>query len=355
MKKVGREPQKLETLNLFSVLQSGDGKTIYNPENRESFLSQVDAGLTQALGSEATLHGIRVQSLFRGMVANLDSVRLLKEEDNGDCYYTSDDDLLVPDFRVVMEKGQALLIETKNHFSKDPLRRYKIRTSDVDALARYADLVGTLLRFAIYWAPWNQWTLNDPTRFARGDKYAHIDFFQAMKENEMASLGDYAIGTVYPLTLRLIADMNRPREILPNGRVSMWIAGYEIWAGEILLEDKTERNIAFYLMMYGKWRYDGGQIEFDSDGLPIAAMHTVFPEELTPNEGFEIIGSVSSLDSQVYNFLTLEENGRVTRLNVQEPSSIAPVIPRDLQKKQLPMWRFILQPNYDQLDPPEGT
>ena len=120
MKKVGREPQKLETLNLFSVLQSGDGRTIYNPENKQSFLSQVDAGLTLALDSEATLHGIRVQSMFRGMVANLESVRLLKEEDVGECYYQSDDEILVPDFRVVTDKGEALLIETKNHFSKDP-------------------------------------------------------------------------------------------------------------------------------------------------------------------------------------------------------------------------------------------
>jgi len=61
MRKVGREPQKLETLNLFSMLQSGDGRAIYDPANRESFMSQVDAGLTRAPDSEAKLHGIRVQ------------------------------------------------------------------------------------------------------------------------------------------------------------------------------------------------------------------------------------------------------------------------------------------------------
>lgn len=135
MKKVGREPQRLETLNLFSLLQSGDGRAIYNPANRQSFLSQVDSGLTRALDSEATLHGIRVQSMFKGMIANLDWVRLLKEEDSGDCYYRSDSELLIPDFRVVTDKGESFLIETKNHFSKDPMRRYRIRTTDVEALA----------------------------------------------------------------------------------------------------------------------------------------------------------------------------------------------------------------------------
>src|ERR1700735_1369796 len=160
MKKVGREPQKLETLNLFSLLQTGNGSTLYDPANRQSFLAQVDSGLTRALDSEATLHGIRVQSMFQGMVASLDFVRLLKDEDAGDCYYKADDSILIPDFRVITTTGESWLIETKNHFSKNPMRRYRIRNDDVQALGRYAETVGTPLRFAIYWAHWNQWTLN---------------------------------------------------------------------------------------------------------------------------------------------------------------------------------------------------
>jgi hypothetical protein len=326
MKKVGREPQRLETLNLFSLLQSGDGRPIFNPQSKESFLSQVDSGLTRALDSEATLHGIRVQSMFRGMIANLDSVRLLKEEDAGDCYYRSDDGILVPDFRVVTNESTSLLIETKNHFSKDPLRRYRIRNTDVESLWRYADLVGIPLRFAIYWAPWNQWTLNDPKRFTQSGNYAEIDFFQAMKENEMAILGDFSIGTRYPLTLKLNAAMDKPREMLPDGRASMYLGTWEIFVADILLEDKTEQNIALYLMMYGRWNYDGGHAELDEGGSPIAAVHQVSPEEVTSDQGFEIIGSLSSLFSQVYNSVTLE-GLRVSRLTVEDPTSLAPVIP----------------------------
>jgi hypothetical protein len=146
MKKLGREPQKLETLNLFSLLQSGDGSTLYDPANRQSFLSQVDSGLTRALDSEATLHGIRVQSMFQGVVASLDYVRLLKEEDAGNCYCQIDDEIRIPDFRVITTKGESWLIETKNYFSKDPMRRYRIRNEDVQRLKRYAEIVGTPLR-----------------------------------------------------------------------------------------------------------------------------------------------------------------------------------------------------------------
>lgn len=348
MKKLGREPQKLETLNLFSVLQSADGKTLYDPANRQSFLAQVDSGLTRALDSEATLHGIRVQSMFGGMVANLDSVQLIKQEDAGDCYFQSDEEILVPDFRVVTDKGQSLLIETKNHYSKDPMRRYRIRTTDLQALGRYADLVTTPLRLAIYWAHWNLWTVSDPKRFTVEGNYSQIEFLQAMKENEMASLGDYSIGTTYPLTLRLAAALDKPRSISPEGRVEMIIGAVQISAADAILEDRTERNIALYLMMYGKWQYDGGHIEVDEAGLPTAAVHTSTPEEPTPGQGFEIVGAVSSLYSQHYNSLTLDE-GRVLRLNVQDPTVLAPVIPRELEKKQLPLWRFVQRPNYDKI------
>jgi hypothetical protein len=346
MKKLGREPQKLETLSLFSLLQSEDGSALYDPANRQSFLAQVDSGLTRALDSEATLHGIRVQSMFQGMVASLDHVRLLKEEDAGNCYCQGDDEIRIPDFRVITTKGESWLIETKNYFSRNPMRCYRIRNEDVQRLKGYAEIVGTPLRFAIYWAHWNQWTLNNPERFTQTANYAEIDFIQAMKQNEMAVLGDYSIGTKYPLTLKLLAAMDQPRTISPEGIVSMRIGRVEMWSGGVLLEDKTEQNIALYLMMYGKWEYDGGRIELDEAGLPVAVIHTSYPEEITPNQGFEIVGWVSSLYSQHYNSLTLE-GGRVSRLNPKEPTSLAPVIPRDLEKKQLSMWRFILEPNFE--------
>src|SRR5262249_51468259 len=142
------------------------------------------------------------------------------------------------------------------------------------------------------------------------------------------------------------AAMDQPRTVSPDGKASMHIGGVQIWSSDVLLEDKTERNIALYLMMFGKWAYDGGRVELDAAGLPVAATHTVSPEDPTPNQGFEIIGSLSSLYSQHYNSLTLE-GARVAHLNVKEPTALAPVIPRDLQKKQLPLWRFILQPTFD--------
>jgi len=343
VKKLGREPRKLETLNLFSLLQRDDGSTLYDPGNHASFFAQVNSGLTEALDSESTLHGMRIQSLFAGMVANLGKAQLLKEEDSGVCYYEGDD-LCLPDFRIVTTSGDVMLVETKNHFSKKGMSPFRIRRSDLDGLERYAKLVGTPLKIAVYWAGWNLWTLNDAASFAGNRKYAELEFRVAAMQSEMAALGDFMIGTKYPLVLRLIAATDKPRSISADGVASIHFKGFEIRCADTLIEDKTEQNIALYLMMYGKWEYDGGYIEFDDSGLPAAAVHTVSPDEITPNQGFEIIGSLSSLYSQLYNALTLEE-GKVTRLRLTDPTAIAPIIPLQHEKKSLPLWRFVQTAN----------
>lgn len=63
--------------------------------------------------------------MFRSLVTNLDSVQLNKEEDGGECYYKLSDKILIPDFRIVTDKDARVLIEIKNHFTKDPLKRYR--------------------------------------------------------------------------------------------------------------------------------------------------------------------------------------------------------------------------------------
>jgi hypothetical protein len=75
----------------------------------------------------------------------------------------------------------------------------------------------------------------------------------------MACLGDFAVGTRYPITLRLNADMAKPREASPERHVTMTTGSAEITVGDVLIEGKAERNIALYLMMYGKWNYDGAR------------------------------------------------------------------------------------------------
>lgn len=44
------------------------------------------------------------------------------------------------------------------------------------------------------------------------------------------------------------------------------------------------------------------------------------------------------------NSLTLKD-GVVERFRVKDPASLAPIIPLKIEKKALPLWRFVMQPN----------
>lgn len=342
MKKVGRDPGKLETLNLFSLLQDEDSGSLSAPERRDTFMARMNSGLDRALSSESTLHGIRAQAMFEGMVASLGKVRLLKQEDSGECYFEGDA-IQMPDFRVVTDSGVVLLIETKSHYQSNPMAEFRLRTADFEALRRYAAMFRTPLRFAIYWAHWNQWTLNRPESFSNTNKHSTISFQTAMKRNEMADLGDYTIATRFPLSLTMVADLDQPRSIDAKGAATMRACRSEVSCAGEPINDKVGRNIALYLMMYGKWEYAGGEVKLDESGLPVAVVHSVAPSEIAnPHERFEMIGSLSSLYSRLYNSLTLED-GLVTKLRVKDPTSLAPVIPRDWNSQVLPLWRFVLQ------------
>jgi hypothetical protein len=341
MKRLPRDYAKLESLNLFSALQPRGSASLHGSQRRTSFLAEIDAGLDRALTSESTLHGIRVQMLFEHMVPSFQSVKLMKQEDAGDCFAG---DIEIPDYRIVTDEGSSMLVEVKNHYTRDPRRPFRIKRDYLRQLAVYADLLGTPLRLAIYWARWNAWTLIDPTSLAERGQYVEIDFGGAMQGNTMAQLGDYMIGAQYPLVMRLIADSTKPRQIAPNGHAHFTIGRVEISCAGRLLHDKPTQNLAFQFMMFGQWNYSGSQAE-TADGKVVAVTHTIAPSETTPGQGFEIIGTLSSLFSARYNMLTLAEDGKVNALQrFDDPTGLCPLIPHDYQSDDLPLWRFRVRP-----------
>jgi len=345
MKRLGREYDKLETLNLFSLLPLDQQLTINDPERKISFFARLGSGLELALKSESTLHGIRVQAMFQLMVASFGKVSLIKQEDSGECYHSSDEPIQVPDFRVVQADGKPLLVETKNHCKLSA--PFSVRERDLDALVLYSTLLRTPLKVAIYWARWNTWTLNKPDIFERDGRRARVEFMDALATSHMADLGDLMIGTKSPLMLRLPAAMDKPRSINSEGELQIHLAGWELYCAGKRLEDEVEKLIAFYMMLYGKWQDSGPGAELDSDGLPTAILYSFEPEERHAGQGFEIIGSLSSMFSAFYNSVTLEE-GRVANFaHYDDPSKLAPIIPPDYKGKALPLWRLIQQPNVE--------
>jgi hypothetical protein len=72
------------------------------------------------------------------------------------------------------------------------------------------------------------------------------------------------------------------------------------------------------------------------------------PHEANETQGFDFVGELSSLFSKFYNSFTVEQDGRVSGLwRVDEPSKLSPLIPVDYKGKQLKLWRFTMEPNFD--------
>jgi hypothetical protein len=275
--------------------------------------------------------------MFESMVASLGAVQILKVEDSGEIY-VSDETLKVPDFRLVLADGSQMLVEVKNFYqAKDPRQIFDLGADYLEGLARYSKAMSCNLLLAIYWAKWNIWTLVRPEEFKNQGGKRVLDMLEAMKANHMAILGDYSIGTRFPLSLVLHADRTKPRAIGPDGTAAFTIGRVEPYSAGHLIADTLERRIAACLMFYGKWEYEveprivGNEIE--------AVEHRWIPEE-DHNQGFEIVGSISEMFCTFYKFATQEE-GQLGRLRLDiTPGSWGTLIPNDYKGGALPLWRF---------------
>ncbi|MGA5308684.1 hypothetical protein [Micromonospora taraxaci] len=351
----GRNPSaQLEALRLFSLLDAGNsaGTLISDAERVESFVSGIASGLEESLANPSRLHGWRVQSMFEAMIVGLGDVQLVKEEDVGTYFYSSQaGDVRVPDFRLVRLDGEQLLVEVKGVDPKQVLRPQRIREADVNALQRYANLTGARLLLAHYWSAMNLWTLVDPKVFRRHNSKLVVEIERAMKESELGLLGDAMVATVAPLVLSLSADTSKiePPTLVENARAGLdfKVAGVEVSAGGAVLTDAIERKIAWFLMQFGRWRFDKNVI---TDKGIIRRIDLVFsPKESVPGQGFDMVGQLSSMYSSLYNLSTLTEAGEVLGLRHEvTPGMLGTLIPGDYfdqPNRSLKLWKFIQQPS----------
>ena len=114
------------------------------------------------------------------------------------------------DFRIVSGNDRRILVDVKNFYTDDPQAEFRVRSNDAKGLQQYASVVGgNELKLAIYWARWNLWTLTGLDRMRPQGKRLAISLPEAAKNNEMNILGDYMIGTEWPLTLTLFSDTSK--------------------------------------------------------------------------------------------------------------------------------------------------
>ena len=350
MKLVRRRDHDSESFALFDALGRGAGYKIGDPADTDTFISQVKGSLDRASGNGILVYGNHAQRMFAYVAASLGKCRLIREEDVGDVYSESSD-VSIPDYRVVTTSGQDFFVEVKNCNDVSLSSGVRLTNSYVSQLERYASVFGKPVRIATYWSRWRLWTLVSTEHLPRGGNDRNLTMSKALKTNEMADIGDFTIGTVPPLRLRVTADRAKsvPRVAKsPTETEHLFtIGGVEMHSGDVKIIDPAEQSIAFYLMTHAPWQEREPVPEME-DGKLVAVDFIKEPaQDEIPGEDFAMVAPMSSMISDAYLDLTTEESV-VQRLSPNvSPGSLGMLIDPGYRGKHLRLWRFYQQPNYD--------
>jgi hypothetical protein len=340
MRLIPRDSAVLGAIDLFDTLAQKHGLDLSESKDIARFATVVEAALSEGRGRAIVLHGRRVQAMFAYVAASLGETEVIKEEDTGRLISRSKT-VRPPDYRVLLGNGEEFFVEVKNCHKRHPAARMSINRSAFDSLAEYASVFGRPVSLAVYWSRWNAWTLVPFSAIRLDDNKASISFLEATKHNEMVRLGDLAVGTKPPLVMRFVADPNRPRQILADGQVPFTIGAVEMYCDGVLIEDETERNIAFYLMRYGRWTEEAVP---RTEGDLLRSADFVFRPAEETGQGFEIVGTVSGMISQRYNELTTTERSIMRLTPRADPGSLGLLIDDSYRGRHLPLWRLRMKP-----------
>lgn len=156
MKKLIRNPEKFDVLELFASMAAEQGYDLRDPVAQDDFVARVRISIEKSKNNNIAVFGKRVESLFAYVAGALGKVKLLKQEDSGDLYFVGDE-VLAPDYRLTMLDGSQFLVEVKNCHLKQPEKKFSIKKEYYEKLKAYSDINGLDLKFAVYFSVWNMW------------------------------------------------------------------------------------------------------------------------------------------------------------------------------------------------------
>lgn len=293
------------------------------------------------------IHGSRVEHMFGFVCCALGSCQLIKEEDVGAVLH-SKHKVSAPDWLLVLDSSRRLLIEVKNVFKGNPIsQNVKVKEDYYRSLQNYANLIDAELRFGIYWSRWGLWTLNNITKAKFNSAQYTLSLTDALQASEMSSLGDSMIATRPPLRMRMLCDM-RKAHMLVDDTANFTVGSVEIYSQNSLIEDECEKNLAFAMMLFGKWNVSK-PTPLLKDGKLIGIEFVSMPEEWDAEQGFAIVGSMSEMISKHYKWLT-EIDESVEYIVPAIPPNELWQLPRPGYKgRKLPLWWFKIQSNEENL------
>lgn len=345
MKRIKRNPEKFEVIDLFTALGREHGYKLAVKEHEEDFIERIGNSLKASQENPTLLHGKRVESLFAHVAGALGNCRLIKQEDSGEAF-TTESNIQAPDYKVVLSDGSQYFIEVKNCHFPNVKSPYPFKKDYLEKVESYAELHGTQLLFAIYFSRHNKWVLLRKESLSEQKNRYVTDFVNAMAKNEMSILGDRMIATEPNLSIDLVADPSQEATVNEQGEANFIIGGVKIYSAEREITDDLEKSIAFYLMRFGTWS-EGDAEAIYNDGNFTGVRFTATPDFSPEEQVFSMIGELSSMVSSSYGEQTIYERSVIALDTNSDPSVFSVEIPNGYKGKDLPLWQFIMQPNPD--------
>lgn len=344
MKRIPRDPEKYEAVELFEAIGRKHGFSLNDPKSSKEFLDKVSESFDRDKKNPIILYGKRTEYMFGYVASSLGKCQIIKKEDEGELY-TADSNIQVPDWRIVTNSKEEFFVEVKNYHQNDPSAPYSVNEDYCVALENYGKLFGSEVKLAVYWSRWNLWILISLKRIPQKGNQRVLEFPGILEMNQMNLLGDIMIGTTPPLTFRICADLSKPRTVGQDGVVQFTAGGFELYCGGNLIEDDDEKELAFYLMLYGDWQSSQPQANITNNCLE-SIDYVANPIEPVENQNFDILGALSGMISRKYKQMT-NKQGEIARLAPSvEPGSLGILIDKSYKGKSLPLWRMEIRPNY---------
>lgn len=345
MKRVKRNPEKFEVIDLFTAMGREHGYKLSVEEDSNDFMERIGKSLKSSQENPNLMHGKRIESLFAHVAGALGKCRLIKQEDSGEVF-TTEENIQAPDYKVVLNDGKQYFIEVKNCHFPNVKSPYPLNKSYLEKLENYADLHATPLLIAIYFSRNNKWVLLSKASLSEHKKKYTIDFINAIAKNEMSLLGDRTIATEPDLGIEFIADLSKDATVTDEGEANFIIGEVKLYCAGQEITDDLEKSIAFYLMRFGNWNENEPEGIFDK-GIFVGAKYTFSPDFPPEEQRFSMVGELSSMISYSYSEQTVYEKSVIALDTNLDPSVFAVEIPEGHKGDKLPLWQFIMQANYE--------
>lgn len=349
MKRMARDPEKFGVLELFAAVARKKNLRLDSDEDFRKFADLALASLVSSQNSGTIIHGKRAEAMFAYIAGALGKCALIKVEDAGDMFVKGLP-MQAPDYRLVLDDGSIILVEVKNFNPKDILEPFILTQKYYEKIQRYAATQRIPLKIAIYFPSLGFWCLVSPSAFKKTRAGLEITVTKALANNEMSTLGDIMIATLPRLRLEMMADVDEANEIDAEGKAIIIFRSGKIFCEETELHNEIDQRIAFYLMRFGRWKQKSWPVVRDNKLFGI--VFTSSTDDTFEGQPFAGIGDLSSMIASAYSEYTVAE-GKPFALDVaQDPEDFGLTIPHDFRSQQLPLWRFVLQPNPDFQDIP---